>query len=322
MLTANDVHQLFEPLWEKRGEEASRPETGLLAHYTSIATLESMLRNREFWLSNPLFMNDHEELAFGINLANQEFRAHEGIRLACRTDERYEKLRHAFEQKLSHLSAFDAFDTYVMCFSLHSKDDDQDGKLSMWRGYGGDGNGAAIIFNVAALPTEGPAWLMLDKVEYGSGEKRREWITTKLNEFSLILSQNEVPESYFYVAVHSLLERFRIFSLFTKHRGFSEEQEWRLVYIRTRDNQQNLADQLGYWIGPRGLEPKLKLNLSKLETTLQADLSWDRVIERIILGPSISNPLMRSTVARMLETLSLSSLSNKLYASGTPYRSK
>ena len=41
-------------------------------------------------------------------------------------------------------------DTYVFCLSEHAKDD-TDGLLSMWRGYGGNGNGAAIVFDAGKL---------------------------------------------------------------------------------------------------------------------------------------------------------------------------
>ena len=34
----------------------------LLAHYTSISNLEKILKDDEIWLSNPLFMNDLEEV--------------------------------------------------------------------------------------------------------------------------------------------------------------------------------------------------------------------------------------------------------------------
>ena len=36
-----------------------------LAHYTSLAALENILKSEELWFSNPLFMNDLEEVRFG-----------------------------------------------------------------------------------------------------------------------------------------------------------------------------------------------------------------------------------------------------------------
>ena len=45
-------------------EEPTPPD---LVHYTSMQTLECILRDKEIWFSNPLFMNDLEELRFGMN---------------------------------------------------------------------------------------------------------------------------------------------------------------------------------------------------------------------------------------------------------------
>jgi hypothetical protein len=39
----------------------------LLAHYTSIQVLEQIMRNDEMWFSNPLFMNDLQEMRYGIH---------------------------------------------------------------------------------------------------------------------------------------------------------------------------------------------------------------------------------------------------------------
>ena len=51
----------------------------LLAHYTSVSTLEKMLLANELWLSNPLYMNDWEELRFGMNAGADEFRTHNAL---------------------------------------------------------------------------------------------------------------------------------------------------------------------------------------------------------------------------------------------------
>ena len=66
-MNADQINVLFEELFNDL-EEADDVRTGrpLLAHYTSIQVLESILKNEELWFSNPLFMNDLEEVRFGI----------------------------------------------------------------------------------------------------------------------------------------------------------------------------------------------------------------------------------------------------------------
>src|SRR5580704_18086703 len=63
----DDVMQLFQPLYnDLRPEAAFHVKKPLLAHYTTIQVLEKILMTNEIWFSNPLFMNDLEEVRFGI----------------------------------------------------------------------------------------------------------------------------------------------------------------------------------------------------------------------------------------------------------------
>ena len=81
---------LREALWADYERDGDYPEKRpLLAHYTSIEVLERIVRNNELWMSNPLYMNDWEELQFGINAGANLFRSHasliRGLRLERRT---------------------------------------------------------------------------------------------------------------------------------------------------------------------------------------------------------------------------------------------
>jgi hypothetical protein len=265
-------------------------------------------------------MNDHEELRFGLRVAEQEFMAHDGIRDACKTSQNYELLVGNFHEKLRKIGREDAFDTYIACFSLHDPLQDGNGKLSMWRGYGGNGSGVALVFDTTTIKETNTNFLLWAKVHYASRQWRTEWIRAKLDLFAGLLNEYQLPPSEYWAAIDSLLDRLKVFSIFTKHDGFREEQEWRLVYLRERDKNRMLTDMLSYAIGPRGIEPKLKLDLLRLGQLVEQDLSPQNILCRLILGPSISSPLLQATVVRMLETLNLSNLSGKVSASETPYR--
>jgi hypothetical protein len=49
-------------------------------------------------------------------------------------------------------------------------------------------------------------------------------------------------------------------------------------------------------------------------------LTLDRLLVRIILGPSHSSPLAKRSVERMLEKIGKPDLKKKLYSSGIPLR--
>ena len=56
MSSDEEIGGAFGSLWDDLIEEESFPhKRPLLAHYTSIATLEGIMANDELWFSNPLF---------------------------------------------------------------------------------------------------------------------------------------------------------------------------------------------------------------------------------------------------------------------------
>ena len=122
-----------------------------------------------------------------------------------------------------------------MCFSEYAPDD-TDGLLSMWSGYGEDGTGAAVVFDSSKLiVTEGRTPFVLAKVEYGTTDKRLNWINQKILDISIWLESQKVTQDILYRVAWYFFERIKFFAIFTKHDGFSEEQEWRYVYLKDRD---------------------------------------------------------------------------------------
>src|SRR5579883_1243988 len=124
------------PLFEDfNGPHTFPQKRPLLAHYTSIATLERIMATNEVWFSNPLFMNDVEELRFGMMQGFQKFSSDSRISEACGSKERASKLIQSFNFYFESFSNEHALDVYVFCLSEHDGQN-TDGLLSMWRGYG------------------------------------------------------------------------------------------------------------------------------------------------------------------------------------------
>jgi hypothetical protein len=191
----------------------------------------------------------------------------------------------------------------------------------MWRGYGGNGSGAALVIDTNELAPNETSPFIVSTVTYASHEARLRWINEKLSTLAEALRSEHVLDDELHVAAYQLLERLKIFALFTKHHGFREECEWRIVYLSQRDPDKKLASMLDYAVGSRGLEPKLKLKVRSLDGILAEDLSFDKVVSQIILGPSVSNPIAIRSVHRMLERIGKGSLIGRVTSSTTPYRS-
>jgi hypothetical protein len=292
----------------------------LLAHYTSIGTLERVARNGELWLSNPLYMNDVDELRFGINLGLQAVRAHPALRDAL-PPEVYNALLDAYDGLFEAFDNDSAFDVYVFSCSEHTPEVGDDGLLSMWRGYGGNGNGVAMVFDWSLLPLAADSPLMLRQVQYMSHEESEVWMDAKLTRFAALLGRLDVTAEAAAAAAEALFERVKLFALFTKHRGFHEEREWRLVYLRERDRHERMTHLLHYAIDPRGIEPKLRFSPGALGTPEQPSPALEQLIRRVILGPMSGAPLVMRSVVRMLE-INRPALASRVAWSTTPYRAQ
>jgi Protein of unknown function (DUF2971) len=307
---------LFDDIVRSEDFPVVRP---LLAHYTSLSSLEKILETNEIWFSNPLLMNDLEEVRFGVLRGASIIRESDQIINACGTSARADIFRDAFDHWSNTFENEHAFDTYVFCLSEHDPTD-YDGALSMWRGYGSNGDGAAIVFDTKQIEVVEGSPLIIARVHYGSTEERVEWLNNILQRFLGILKSNPVPDNKLGLAAFMLFERIKLFALFSKHRGFREEREWRIVYAPDRDREQRLAPMFHYSIGSRGAEPKLRFKVAPIQGLTTADLSLEKLTERIILGPKASSPMSLRVVLRMLDRLNQSSLKDRVRASSIPYR--
>lgn len=311
----------FTGLWQDIINSETFPEkTPLLAHYTSIPILESILRTDELWFSNPLCMNDIEEVRFGMVEGQRIFRESDSLEAAINDNAKYSEIIKEFNQFFDIFANEHAADVYALCLSEHDPEN-EDGTLSMWRGYGGSGSGAAIVFDSKKIPyREGEAAIIISNVNYASKEDRLNWLSGKVDELSRILAGKVLEKEDMRMAADAIFQRFKIFSLFTKHHGFEEEREWRIVYQRERDSENKYEAMLHYGIGERGVEPKLKLNLLQVEGREGKGLPLGEIVHSIILGPTIVSPLTMRAILRMLDLTGKGELKDRVIQSSIPYR--
>lgn len=292
----------------------------LIAHYCSTVTLEAILNHEQIWFSNPLMMNDLEELRWGMGASLDRCRRHAALASAFGCRQQDDVFRNVLEHCFDDFARKGAFDVYIACFAQHQSGD-RDGLLSMWRGYGANGNGACIVFDTGNLNEVPESPLIIAKVEYADRDTRIGWIDQIIDAFCDLVKQEQWNDDELKLSARVLFERLLVFSLYTKHHGFREEQEWRLTYLKHRDYLGLLTDMLGYHIGPRGVEPKLKFKIQPLKGATDTSTSIDTVVHSIILGPTASADIHRLSVVRMLNSIGREALVSKLVASTIPFRS-
>jgi hypothetical protein len=264
-------------------------------------------------------MNDSEELVFGILKSRERFRTHEKLENALGSRDRYDLFRNQFERICDGFEREGAFDVYIACFSEHAQNN-HDGRLSMWRGYGANGNGACLVFDTSVLTEVPSSPLLIGKIEYASQEIRVGWIDEILDVFADCVTETGMATPDLHSAAWVLFQRLLGLALYTKHQGFQEEQEWRIVYMKHNDTANLLTRMLDYHIGPRGIEPKLKLKVEPLKGAVDESVLLDKLVHSIILGPTAAAEIHRQSVVRMLERLGRNALVDKVFSSSIPYR--
>jgi hypothetical protein len=236
-MTDSEIIALFAPQYADFHNLALYEKRPLLAHYTSLDVLEKIMKSGEVWFSNPLFMNDLQEMGFGMLEGFNRFKDYShniSFGFACGTPQRADILRSAFESYFNDFDRNHALDVYVFCLSEH-KPEHGDGLLSMWRGYGGNGNGATLVFSTDFLTLNTVSPLLFVKVKYGSERDRISWIEAALQKCMTTLATNRIPDDKLYLVAHQMFELMKLYSLTSKHPGFLEEEEWRIIYLPDRD---------------------------------------------------------------------------------------
>jgi hypothetical protein len=274
------IFQTFHPFafdkTAKAYESAQR-----FVHYTSAETALKMFRNREVWMRKSSCMNDFMEIQHGFACLRETTNAH-----AADLKRIFDGAFPGFIGKLEPL--FNSWlpalrnDTYIACLSEHDVAEDELGRLSMWRAYGGSA-GVAVVLNGApfirpsdALKayTNPVAYLGLDGFD---------------REFKRFLEGVEANAPF----VKALGEQFvyaRVFDVFrsavlcTKHPGFHEEREWRVIYSPSYAKSNRIKTEIESINGTP--QPICKIPLANVPEEGLTGIELPELVERVIIGPN------------------------------------
>ena len=161
------INQIFFPLASKESELA-KEEGKYFAYYTTAETAHSIITNKVLWMRNTTVMNDYREVLHGADLLMKAINSPEANELREEIDKLFPGLSAEAIKYFSDNLASIKKSTYITCFSMHDKDD-ANGRLSMWRGYGGN-SGIALIFKPNVFLNPQNVGIYASPVTYGSEE--------------------------------------------------------------------------------------------------------------------------------------------------------
>ncbi|NJN37266.1 MAG: DUF2971 domain-containing protein [Nitrospiraceae bacterium] len=170
----------------------------------------------------------------------------------------------------------------------------------MWRGYGNGGSGVAIVFDGAQVPIIENHALIVSPVVYGPPAEREKTVQHFFNSAARLALDWPSAQTIAYIA-SSLVERVVFATLFSKHEGFSDEKEWRVVYRPELDESREFEKFFGYHHTNGVMEPKLKLPIERIPGVSTDIIKVEKIVSRIIVGPVAAKHLVVHAFHRMLE---------------------
>lgn len=293
-------------------------------HYTSADTAMRILKGesdgkRYLWLRNATDMNDFSEIEWGRYCFQQSVVSDN--ELGTRLTQLINQIEPNMAVNLASAMAADfnsmKANAHLVSLSLHGGSLVNTGLLSMWRAYGGPDN-VCFVFKTAAFMGHQLAYeLVLSPVLYANpGDYKSQFISMlgRIEDRLDILKTSD--PAYFLFNLKRAID-FSILS--TKHPGFSEEREWRIIHYPNpfKDRGDPPSDVVS-------INGKVqKIYKVPMENQAAKDLvaaTPNELIERVIVGPTQNYELVRVAFVKLLGDAGVQNPESRVEFSGIPLR--
>lgn len=297
---------------------------GRFVHYTSAEAALNIIRTKRFWMRNTNCMSDFSEVQHGFDILNSFFAD--------------EAKKHSFTAALDDCipgvasEAITTFNnswndirsnSYITCLSEHQEGEDLNGRLSMWRAFGGSATRIGIVLNIPYTLSTLPLGIVFSSVAYFSESAAHK-------DLEEVIENVHVNREYLRTIGRDVLVRivfntllFRVVCL--KHEGFHEEREWRAIYAPTLGANAPIP-------GPSRLmesstevvsgvpQVVYKVPLDASVSDQIADLDFTQIFDHLIIGPtSYPRPIYGAFVDELTKA-GVADSANRVKVSGIPIR--
>lgn len=283
-------------------------------HYTSAEVAIRILQNKSVWMRNSVTMNDFEEVQYGMKALQTAYKGATGARFRVGLENMFPGASQIFEEKFDALGDSLRTNTYLTSFSEHPKEEDDCGRLSMWRAYGGS-SGVAIVIRPQAFALQTTALASYSSPVIYGADKLDFWFSKIVDNLQAhkVTLQQEGQETL----LNTLLTVSRFAVLCTKHPGFAEEKEWRVLHS-LQEPSSLLVKSVEV---VRGI-PQLvcKLPLEDFPEQGVVGLSPNALVDRIIIGPTSYPLVVYEAFKRAMTDAGIENAASKLWVSNIPLR--
>lgn len=303
-------------------EKSGRP----FVYYTKRDTALQIIKNREFWMRDVRHMNDFREVIHGLECLRTAYKSDEGDGFRSFLDGLHcgiaTKAMDAIDQDADSLCE----STFAICVSEHgdepAKDgnageEDQHGRLSMWRGYG-DSTGVALLLNPAPFFYSGSSKLSA----YASPVA---YIREDGFRHALVRVRDAMEADRSYLAslspdtiLQSVVNMFRFAVVCAKHPGFREEREWRVIWTRSFGEPRGIIHSTVEFPNKGGTQSIYRIPIGSLSGIPEATVS--EFVKGIIIGPCDNPEMMRQQLSDALAEAGVLQPRERIVVSDIPFR--
>lgn len=262
-------------------------------------------------------MNDWHEVEYGRRMLLDIYHSETGANLKAAMNKVDEKFVSEFENDCNALIVGLERNAYILCISEHGSDEDEFGRLSMWRAYGGK-CGVAVVLNPTAFATNSDILgAYSSPVLYYNKDDVENIIINLTKAFEEAHALIKVPE-FRYQVLFYLKYIFRILCLCVKHPGFREEREWRIFHVKFENSQGKLIYETKSLNGFPQSVCILKLEDHSAEGYAGTGIS--DLVKKIIIGPTEFAEPTRDCFLELMTDHGIKEAAAKLVISGIPLR--
>jgi len=264
---------------------------GRLVHYTTAEAALNIIRTKRIWMRNTNCMSDYSEVQHGYQILNNFFR----------NKEKKESFTEALDNCMPGVAseAINVFDnswrdiqlnTYIACLSEHQDNEDLNGRLSMWRAFGGTTTRIGVVFRVPYISLSNLALnIIFSSVAYLSEPATHKDLEEVIENIRANRDYLRMIDRNALIKLVFLTFLFRVVCL--KHEGFHEEREWRAIYAPTLGPYASM-------LGPSRLmesstevvsgvpQVVYKVPLDASVSDQIADLDFTQIFDHLIIGPT------------------------------------
>ncbi len=285
-------------------------------HYTTADAAKKILQSGEVWMRKSSCMSDFSEVQYGLERLRRTYaNTDTGKRLQICLNKLFPELTREIEALFNEWIPHFQIDTYFTCVSEHDAKEDGFGRLSMWRAYD-QGVGVALVLNNSPFvyPADGfgaysSPVAYLDDHDFESQFNRVVANIEAGADFLKDRGRDTIKASVFHM--------LRSATLCTKHPGFAEEKEWRIIYSPTLEKSNYIKTNVE--VVNCVPQPVCKIPLKDFpEIGLFA--SPAKLLDHIIIGPSQFPLVLAEAFQQLLREAGVSEPEKKIRVSDIPIR--